>query len=166
MLLDTIVERGHKYTYAKPDDFDMYLSDNPKGYDRIFLYGNPLVASRYDAVITRVGEHRDFAAAVIRHLQMNLGIFCVQSGAAIQTCADKFKAAQIVSKNHLKVPRQIYSMTGRYPAMYVDKLGQLPCILKELQGSKGKGLIVLESPLQTNMTLESYYGSSRKFILR
>ena len=166
LLLDTIEERGHKYTYAKPDDFDMYLSDNPKGYDRIFLYGNPLVASKYDAVITRVGEHRDFAAAVIRHLQMNLGIFCVQSGAAIQTCADKFKAAQIVSKNHLKVPRQIYSMTGRYPAMYVDKLGQLPCILKELQGSKGKGLIILESPLQTNMTLESYYGSSRKFILQ
>ena len=39
-------------------------------------------------------------------------------------------------------------------------------ILKELSGSKGKGLIILESPLQTNMTLESYFGSERKIILQ
>lgn len=165
-LLHTITERGHGYRLAHPHDFDLYLSDNPKGFDRVFLNGNKLVASKYDAVITRIGEHRAFASAIIRQLQHNLGMFCVQSGAAIETCANKFKAAQIISENHLKVPRQIYSMTGRYPAMYAKKLGDLPIILKELSGSKGKGLIILESPLQTNMTLESYYGSERRIILQ
>lgn len=165
-LLETIKERGHKYSLAKPGDFDLYLSDNPKGFDKVFLFGSRMVASRFDAVITRIGENRNFASAIIRQLQHNLGMFCVQSGASIETCADKFKAAQIISEKHLKVPRQIYSMTGRYPAMYVDKLGGLPMILKELSGSKGKGLIILESPLQTNMTLESYFGSNRKIILQ
>jgi len=164
-LLETIKERGHTYTLAKPGDFDLYLSDS-KGHDRVYLYGNRLVASKYDAVITRIGENRSFAAAIIRQLQHNLGMFCVQSGAAIETCADKFKSAQIISEKRLKVPRQIFSMTGKYPAMYVDKLGGLPMILKELSGSKGKGLIILESPLQTNMTLESYFGSNRKIILQ
>ena len=165
-LLETIKERGHTYTLAKPGDFDLYLSDNTKGFDKVYLYGGRLVASKYDAVITRIGEHRAFASAIIRQLQHNLGMFCVQSGAAIETCADKFKSAQIISEKHLKVPRQIFSMTGRYPAMYVDKLGGLPMILKELSGSKGKGLIILESPLQTNMTMESYFGSNRKIILQ
>ncbi len=165
-LLNTIKERGHEYTIAHPGDFDLYLSDNPKGYDKVFLYGNRLIASKYDAVITRIGENRAFASAIIRQLQHNLGMFCVQSGASIETCANKFKAAQIISEKHLKVPRQMYSMTGRYPAMYVEKLGGLPMILKELSGSKGKGLIQLESPLQTNMTLESYYGSERRIILQ
>ena len=165
-LLDTIKKRGHTYTLAKPGDFDLYLSDNPKGFDKVYFYGGRLVASKYDAVITRIGEHRAFASAIIRQLQHNLGMFCVQSGAAIETCADKFKSAQIISEKHLKVPRQIFSMTGRYPAMYVDKLGGLPMILKELSGSKGKGLIILESPLQTNMTMESYFGSNRKIILQ
>ena len=165
-LINTIKERGHEYTLAKPGDFDLYLSDNTKGFDRVFLYGHQIAASKYDAVITRVGEHRAFASAIVRQLQHNLGMFCVQSGASIETCANKFKAAQIISEKHLKVPRQIYSMTGRYPAMYADKLGGLPMILKELSGSKGKGLIILESPLQTNMTLESYYGSERKIILQ
>ena len=165
-LLETIKKRGHTYTLAKPGDFDLYLSDNPKGFDKVYFYGGRLVASKYDAVITRIGEHRAFASAIIRQLQHNLGIWCLQSGAAIETCADKFKSAQIISEKHLKVPRQIFSMTGRYPAMYVDKLGGLPMILKELSGSKGKGLIILESPLQTNMTMESYFGSNRKIILQ
>ena len=165
-LLDTIKKRGHTYTLSKPGDFDLYLSDNPKGFDKVYLYGGRLVVSKYDAVITRIGEHRAFASALIRQLQHNLGMFCVQSGAAIETCADKFKSAQIISEKHLKVPRQIFSMTGKYPAMYVDKLGGLPMILKELSGSKGKGLIILESPLQTNMTMESYFGSNRKIILQ
>jgi len=165
-LLETIKERGHDYTLAKPGDFDLYLSDNPKGFDKVFLYGNRLVASKYDAVITRIGENRAFASAILRQLQHNLGMWVLQSGSAIETCADKFKSAQIISEKHLKVPRQIYSMTGKYPAMYVDKLGNLPVILKDLSGSKGKGLILLETARTTNMCLESYYGSNRKIILQ
>ena len=165
-LLETIKERGHTYTLAKPGDFDLYLSDNSKGFDKVYLFGGRLVASRYDAVITRIGEHRAFASAIIRQLQHNLGIFCCQSGAAIETCADKWKAAQIMSEKHLKVPRQIFSMTGKYPAMYVEKLGNLPILIKEQSGSKGKGLILLETVRTTNMCLESYYGSNRKFLLQ
>lgn len=165
-LIKTIEERGHTYTLAKPEDFDLYLSDSTNGYDACYLYGAKIIASKYDAVITRVGEHREFASKVIRHLQHNLTMFCVQSGNAILTCADKWKAAQIMSENKIKVPKQFYSMRGKYPAMMIDKVGGLPVILKELSGSKGKGLILLESPKQTNMTLESYFGSERKIILQ
>lgn len=165
-LIKTIEERGHTYTYAKPEDFDLYLSDSTNGYDACYLYGSKIVASKYDAVITRVGEHREFASKVLRHLQHNLSMFCVQSGNAILTCADKWKSAQIMSENKIKVPKQFYSMRGKYPATMIDKVGGLPVILKELSGSKGKGLILLESPKQTNMTLESYYGSERKIILQ
>lgn len=165
-LIKTIEERGHTYTYAKPEDFDLYLSDSTNGYDACYLYGSKIVASKYDAVITRVGEHREFASKVLRHLQHNLSMFCVQSGNSILTCADKWKSAQIMSENKIKVPKQFYSMRGKYPATMIEKVGGLPVILKELSGSKGKGLILLESPKQTNMTLESYYGSERKIILQ
>lgn len=165
-LLDTIKEHGHSYTLAKPKDFDLYLSDNVNGHDACFLFGSRIVASSFDAVVTRVGENRDFAAKIIRHLQHNLSMFCVQSGNSILTCADKWKSAQIMSENRIKVPKQFYSMSGKYPAMMIEKLGGLPVILKELSGSKGKGLIKLADAEQTNMTLESYFGSERKIILQ
>ena len=165
-LLKTIEDRGHTYTLAKPEDFDLYLSDNPQGFDKCYLFGARLVASKYDAVISRVGEKREFASKILRHLQHNLNVFCVQSGSSIEVCADKFKSAQIMSENKIKVPRQFYSLKGKYPALMIDKMGGLPIILKELSGSKGKGLILLESPLQTNMTLESYFGGERRIILQ
>lgn len=165
-LCKTIKDRGHDYTLCHPKDFDLFLSDNAKGYDSVYLFGQKLIASNYDAVISRVGEYRDFAASIIRHLQHNLGMFCVQSGNSILTCSNKWKSAQIMSENKIKVPKQFYSLSGTFPAMLVKKLGGLPVILKELSGSKGKGLILLESPKQTNMTLESYYLGERKIILQ
>lgn len=165
-LCDTIEQRGHTYTLAHPGDFDLYLSNKTNGHDHVYLNGERLVASSFDAVVTRIGENRAYAEKLLFHLQRNLSIFCVQSGSSIQTCADKFKCAQIMSANRLRIPRQIYSMTGKYPALYAKTLCGLPMILKENSGSKGKGLILLESPMQTNMTLESYYGSERKIILQ
>jgi len=165
-LLDTISARGHEYTCTRPEDFDLFISDTISGHDACYMYGNKLVASKYDAVITRIGEKRDFSAKIIRHLQHNLSMFCVQSGNSILTCADKWKSAQMMSEARIQVPRQWISLSGKYPAMYIAKLGGLPVILKELSGSKGKGLIKLADAEQTNMTLESYYGTERKIILQ
>ncbi len=165
-LIDTIKQRGDTYTLAHPSDFDLFLSDNTNGHDECYLFGSRFPASKYDAVISRIGENREYAAKILRHLKNNLHMFCVQSGPAIETCADKFKSAQIMSENKIKVPKQFYSMKGQYPAFMIKKLGGLPIILKELSGSKGKGLILLESPKQTNMTLESYFKGERKFILQ
>ena len=164
-LTDTIESRGHEYTLAKPRDFDIFISSNVHGYDALYLNGEKLIASQYDACISRLGEQREFGGKVIRQLR-NLGIFCTQSGDAIDTCADKFKSAQIMSKNHIRVPKQFYSTDPESAKMIIEKLGGLPVILKELSGSKGKGLILLESPRQTNMTLESYLGGGRRIILQ
>ena len=165
-LLDTIKERGHDYTLTEPKDFDIYLSDSVKGFDTLYLRGQKFVASDYDAVISRIGAQRDFATKILHQLQHNMRVFCVQSGESINICADKLTTAQIMSENRIKVPRQFYSSNPESAKMMIERLGGLPVILKELSGSKGKGLILLESPLQTNMTLQSYLGGDRKVILQ
>lgn len=166
-LCAAIRKRGHEVAdIAKPWEFGLYLSSSVNGYDRLYLRGQRVKSSDYDAVITRVGSSLDFAAKVIRHLQVNLHIFCTQTGRSIQTCSDKWISAQIMSAKKIRVPRQYYCIDEKQPAYFIDQLGGLPVILKELTGSKGKGIIMLESPLQTNMTLESYYGSGRRIILQ
>lgn len=164
-LTETIESRGHEYVLAKPRDFDLFLSSSVHGYDSVYLHGEKLVASQYDACVTRLGEQREFGGRVLRQLR-NIGIFCVQSGEAIDTCADKFKSAQIMSKSHIRVPRQFLTNDPESAKMLTERLGGLPIILKENSGSKGKGLILLESERQTNMTLESYLGSYRRIILQ
>ena len=142
-LCETIEARGHKYTLAKPRDFDLFLSSSVHGFDRIYLNGEKLVASEFDYCITRLGEQREFGGRVLRQLR-NLGIPCVQSGEAIDTCADKFKAAQIMSNSHIRVPRQFLTNDPNMAKMLIEKLGGLPVIFKPNNGSKGRGIIELK----------------------
>lgn len=166
-LVQTCIKRGHIPVVKKPTDFNIYVSDKTRGYDALYYDENDKVKAKdYDAVISRVGTNRDYASKVIEHFRKNLGIFCVQSGESINTCSDKVKTAQIMSQRKIRVPKQVYAVSPQNIKFIVSKLGGLPIILKEVSGSKGKGIILLESPLQTNMTLESYYGSDKRIILQ
>ncbi|MDY0200847.1 MAG: ATP-grasp domain-containing protein [Tenuifilaceae bacterium] len=166
-LVETCLKRGHIPVVKDPTEFNIYLSDKTRGYDALYYDETDRVKAKdFDAVISRVGRNRDYASKVIDHFRKNLGIFCVQSGDAINTCSDKVKTAQIMSQRKIRVPKQVYAINPKNIAFIIKKLDGLPIILKEVSNSKGKGIILLESPLQTNMTLESYYGSDKRIILQ
>ncbi|MBN2485365.1 MAG: ATP-grasp domain-containing protein [Bacteroidales bacterium] len=167
-LVATCRNRGHNPILKDPTDFNLYISDSVNGWDAIYddVEGSRIKIKDIDACITRIGSNRDYATNIIEHLQKNLGIFCVQSGSAINNCADKFKASQKFSQTGIRVPKQWYAFSPRNMKFMIEKLGKLPIILKEITGSKGAGIIILESPMQTNMTLESYYRKGVKIILQ
>ncbi len=165
-LEKAIKERGHEAEFVNPKEFNLVISENAGGYDQIYKGSERITRGRYDCVISRIGSNREFATKVLDHFKRHLDVFCVQTGDAINICSDKFRTAQIMSENGIRVPKQIYADTPEHAQFLVKKLGGLPLILKELSGSKGKGLILLESARQTNMTLESYYSSGRKIILQ
>ena len=61
-----------------------------------------------------------------------------------------------LSSKGLKVPRTIMAKNPVHPEFLIDKIGGLPAIAKLLVGSQGKGVMILESALQTNTMLESF----------
>lgn len=165
-LIKTIEERGHTYTLVHPSDVDLFLSSDEKGNDRVFINGERLAATKYDAVISRIGEHREFASKVLFHLQHNLHMFVTQTGRSIQLCADKWGTAQVLSEHHIRVPRQFYSLRAQYPALMVKKVGGLPIIIKPNGGSKGNGVVFVNNVMTCNMLLESLYSGSNKTIIQ
>ncbi|MCK9612044.1 MAG: RimK family alpha-L-glutamate ligase [Bacteroidales bacterium] len=166
-LVETAEKRKHYIEVFDPVDFNIYLSDNPKGWDALYHNENEkLKAKNWDCVITRIGTNRDYACQVLIQLQVNMHKWSLQSAWAINTCANKIKTAQICSANKIKVPKQWYAVQPKNIAFMIEKLGGLSVILKEISGSKGANIILLESPLQTNLTLESYYKKGVKFILQ
>jgi len=166
-LVETAQKRKHYIEVFNPIDFNIYLSDNPKGWDCLYHNENEkLKAKDWDCVITRIGQHREYAGQIIQQLQCNLHKWTLQSRNAINTCANKITTAQIMSANKILVPKQWYATQPKNIAFLIEKLGGLPVILKEVTGSKGANIILLESPLQTNLTLESYFKKGVKFILQ
>jgi ribosomal protein S6--L-glutamate ligase len=159
-LKEAIEKAGHSYEHRRPNDLYLYVSESENGYDRLYdaSLDKPLrlKAKDYDAVISRIGSSLDFGASILLHLTENLGIYCPQTADGLLTARDKMKTTQKLSSKGLKVPRTIMAKNPVHPEFLVEKIGGLPAIAKLLVGSQGKGVMILESALQTNTMLESF----------
>ncbi|PKK37356.1 hypothetical protein BWI96_05630 [Siphonobacter sp. SORGH_AS_0500] len=75
----------------------------------------------------------------------------------IQIAHDKLFTSQILSYEGVKTPMTVFSCRPNHVSFFVDKLGGLPIVVKQLTGSQGTGVSILETPLSTNTTLESLH---------
>lgn len=165
-------KRKHKMTVLDPKYLYLLVSDAVNGYDRIFDgYGKDskperIKAKDIDAVISRIGNNLSYGASVLHHFKYNLKIFSTQSPEGILTASDKMLSIQKISSAKLKVPKTIIADNGVHLDFMIDQVGGLPSIAKMLQGSQGIGVIPLESKLQTNATMQSFYKSGNKVLLQ
>jgi len=68
-LEKAIRETGHTAEFCNPNEFNMYISESTKGMDSVYKGEQRIFRSTYDCVISRVGNHRGYAARLIEHLQ-------------------------------------------------------------------------------------------------
>ncbi len=164
--------RGHKITVLDPAYLYLLISESESGYDRVYdgydKNDKPvrIKAKNIDAVISRIGNNLSYGTSVLHHFRYNLGIFTTQSPEGILTASDKLLSLQKISASKIRVPKTIYADNGVHLDFMIDKIGGLPAISKLLKGSQGIGVIPLESKLQTNATMQSFYKSGNKTIIQ
>lgn len=162
-LLKALKERGHTYEHYDPRDLYLFVSESENGYDRIYNGSSKLEApvrlkaGSYDAVISRIGAELAHGAAILRHINENLSIYSAQDADGLETASNKLKTTQRLSSSGLRVPKTIYGKQVAHIQFVIDKLNGLPAVAKLLQGSQGKGVMLLETKLATNTMLESFY---------
>ena len=161
-LTDSLEKKGHTYKYYKPNELYLYVSEHENGNDRLY-WGNPetneverVYVKNFDAVITRIGWGLDYAASILTHLTENLGIYSPQSAEGLVTASNKMKTTQKLSYAGVRVPRTVMAQTPVHADFLIKKIGGLPAVGKLLQGSQGKGVMILRDAEQTNMSLETF----------
>jgi len=165
-------KRGHNMTVLNPAYLYLLISESESGYDRIYdgydKKEKPvrIKAKNIDAVISRIGTNLMYGTSVLHHFKYNLGIFTTQTPEGILTASDKLLSLQKISASKIKVPKTIIADNGVHLDFMIDKIGGLPAIAKMLQGSQGIGVIPLESKLQTNATVQSFYKNKNKLLLQ
>jgi len=162
-LVQAIQKAGHTYEVHEPTDLYLFVSKSESGFDQIYNGGATLEepvklqAKSYHAVISRIGANLPHGASILRHLTENLGIYCAQTPDGLETASNKLKTTQRLSTRGLKVPQTVYAHDPRHINFLIKKVGGLPAVAKLLQGSQGKGVFLLETPLAANTALESFY---------
>lgn len=162
-LTKAISDAGHTYVAHDPRDLYLYVSENERGYDAIYNGQSKLElpvklkAGSFDAVISRIGAELAHGAAILRHINENLGIYSPQNADGLETASNKLKTTQRLSSSGLKVPKTLYGKQIAHIDFVIKKLDGLPAVAKLLQGSQGKGVMILETKLAANTMLESFY---------
>jgi ribosomal protein S6--L-glutamate ligase len=171
-FIKACADANHTYVHLHPEHLYFEVSDSTNGYDRIYN-GDPalekperIYIKDIDAILPRLGSNLEYASRILRHLNLNLGIYSIQSAYGILTARDKMTTTQILSSHGIRTPKTIMAYRPNHPDFLVQKVGGLPCVGKLLHGSQGVGVLKLESPDQTNDTLESFAKSNISLLLQ
>lgn len=111
-----------------------------------------------DAIIPRVGASRTFfGAATVRHFEM-MDVFTTSGSLAITRSRDKLRSLQILSRRGIDMPKTIFASNHSNAKDVLSLTGGAPLVLKVLEGTQGKGVVLVDSDQAAKSVLDAFYG--------
>lgn len=159
-IFDAAQKRGHEVRVI--DHLKCYMdinSDDPK----VFYKEEAL---EFDAIIPRIGASVTFyGSAILRQFEMN-GIYSVNESLAITRSRDKLRAHQLLSKKNIGMPITGFSHSATNTNELIRNAGGAPLVLKLLQGTQGKGVILAETKKAAEAVIEAFGGLDAFFLVQ
>jgi ribosomal protein S6--L-glutamate ligase len=99
----------------------------------------------FDAVIPRVGASNTYyGTAVLRHME-TMGMYTVNESIAIARSRDKFRSLQLLARKGIPMPLTSFAQSPDDTEDLVRMVGGAPLVIKLLEGTQGKGVILADS---------------------
>lgn len=99
----------------------------------------------FDAVIPRIGASTTFyGTAVLRHME-TMGIYTLNESIAISRARDKFRSLQLLARKGIPMPLTSFAQSPDDTEDLIQMVGGAPLVIKLLEGSQGKGVILADS---------------------
>lgn len=111
-----------------------------------------------DAVIPRIGASRTFyGAAIVRHFEI-MNVFATSGSLAIKRSRDKLRSLQLLSRKGVDLPKTIFASNKSNVKDVIALSGGAPLVLKILEGTQGKGVVLADSDQAAKSVLDAFYG--------
>lgn len=121
---------------------------------------------RFDAIIPRIGTRMTFyGMAVVRQFEM-MGVYCLNSAAAIGASRDKLLAHQVLAQNNLGMPNTAFAMSSRDTKGIIDLAGGSPVVVKLLSSTQGKGVVLAETKKAAESLVDAFRGLDAHFLVQ
>ncbi|WP_454782974.1 30S ribosomal protein S6--L-glutamate ligase [Legionella sp. WA2022007384] len=105
--------------------------------------GSPL--PHFDAVIPRIGASNTYyGTAVLRHME-TMGMYALNESLAIARSRDKFRSLQLLARKGIPMPLTSFAQSPDDTEDLVRMVGGAPLVIKLLEGTQGKGVILADS---------------------
>jgi ribosomal protein S6--L-glutamate ligase len=126
--------------------------------------GHPL--PRYDAVIPRIGASiTHFGLAVLRQFEMQ-GVFPLNESVAIGRSRDKLRALQLLARDGIGLPVTAFAHGPQRAEDVIKEVGGTPCVIKLLEGTQGRGVILAETTASARSIIEAFSAANTNILVQ
>lgn len=160
-LVEAAKERGHEVHVI--NHLMCYM--NITSHRPSIHYGGSELKN-YDAVIPRIGASVTFyGTAVVRQFEM-MGVYSVNESVAISRSRDKLRSSQLLSRKGIGLPVTGFAHSTRATDDLIQMVGGAPLIVKLLEGTQGKGVILAETEKAAESTIEAFRALKTRFLVQ
>ena len=160
-LVEACQSRGHKAIVI--DHTRLYVTLE-KGKPHLYIGDHPV--SQLDAIIPRIGSSVTFyGAMIVRQFEMQK-VFTTLGSLALQRSRDKLRALQLLSKAGVGIPKTAFA---KYPSdidNLIKQVGGAPLVVKLLEGTQGKGVVLAETKKAAESVIEAFYGLDANILVQ
>jgi len=119
-----------------------------------------------DGVVPRIGASITlYGLAVLRQFEM-MGVFTANESQAISRSRDKLRSLQLLSRHDIGIPPTAFARRREDVRSAIRKVGGAPVILKLLEGTQGKGVILAESAKSAESVLDAMQSLGQDILIQ
>jgi ribosomal protein S6--L-glutamate ligase len=161
-LAEAVIKRGHEVTIIDP--LKCYMSINSSKPHVHFDHNK--VLGEFDAIIPRIGASITFyGTAVLRQFEMQR-TYSLNQSVAITRARDKLRAHQLLSRKGIGMPTTGFAHFPQNTKDLIKLVGGAPLIIKLLEGTQGKGVVLAETSKVAENLIEAFSGLDAFFLVQ
>jgi ribosomal protein S6--L-glutamate ligase len=160
-LIEAAEQRGHDVSVINPLRCYMNIASFKPSihYDGKDLAG-------IDAIIPRIGASITFyGTAVVRQFEM-MGVFSLNESVAISRSRDKLRSLQLLARKGIGLPVTGFASSPQDTNDLLDLVGGAPVVVKLLEGTQGKGIVLAETRNAAESVIEAFRGLEANFLVQ
>lgn len=130
------------------------------------VYHRGEILPRFDAVIPRIGASVTFyALAVLRQFEV-MGVYPANESVAIGRSRDKLRSLQLLARAGIGMPVTAFAHSPDDTKTLVRLVGGAPLVLKLLQGTQGRGIVLAETNKAAESVIDAFRELDANFLVQ
>ena len=160
-LVEAARKRGHDVNIVDPLKCVMDVTSL-----RPAVYHRGEILPRFDAVIPRIGASVTFyALAVLRQFEV-MGVYPANESVAIGRSRDKLRSLQLLARAGIGMPVTAFAHSPDDTKTLVRLVGGAPLVLKLLQGTQGRGIVLAETNKAAESVIDAFRELDANFLVQ
>jgi ribosomal protein S6--L-glutamate ligase len=102
---------------------------------------------------------------VIRQFE-TIGTYCVNGSAGILSSRDKLHAHQVLAGKRIGMPTTAFAASPKDTRNLMDLVGTAPLIVKLLESTQGKGVVLAETKKAAESVIDAFRGLKANFLVQ